>query len=102
MLAQAKSGIRWTLIKIWGPRGFCRWERVGDGKGPLCLYPHTPEGSWPRLWPKLEKAFCTLPPPAAGTSGLVTLPRWTLPEGFLFLYQARKAKAERIRDRKAA
>lgn len=102
MLAQVKSRIRGILNKIWGPRGFCRWERMGVGKGPLCLYPHTPQRR-PWLWPKLEKAFGSLPfPAAAGTSGLVHLPRRALPEGVLFFYQAWKTKAERILATKAA
>lgn len=61
---------------------------MGGSEGPCAFTLILRKGArLPRLWPKLEKAFHTLPPPA-GTSGLVTLPRWVLPEGFLFLYQA--------------
>lgn len=51
-----------------------------------CAFSHMlSKGAGLRYGPKLEQAFHTLPPPAAGTSGLVTLLRRTLPEGFLFL-----------------
>lgn len=89
MLDQAKSRRRGNL-RFKGPRGFCRQERMGGGQGALCLYARAPQGCSPAgLWPTLEEAFHTLPPPgAAGTFGLVALPRQVLPEGYLFLYQA--------------
>lgn len=54
-------------------------------KAPCAFTRMLSKGAGLRYGPKLEQAFHTLPPPAAGTSGLVTLLRRTLPEGFLFL-----------------
>lgn len=56
-------------------------------------------GCWPPLWPKLEKAFHALPPPAAGTSGLVTL-RDGLCQTDFCSSTGLKAEAERVRDGK--
>lgn len=44
------------------------------GKESLPLSPRAPGGCWPQLWPELEEVSHTLPPPAPGTSDLVTLP----------------------------
>ena len=81
MLAQAKSRIRGTLGGPEASAGGKEWEVA---RAP-CLFPPSPcaPQRWPWLWPKLEKAFGTLPFAAAtGTSGLVNLPRRALPEGF--------------------